>query len=125
MSRALLALLIIPLAAPIEAGSPFGGFHGPASHHGFPVFHHRGSRARRFLAVTFAAMIAAGMTAGVTIMAMAMTTTMPAAPEMAAQVRDSAPSPRRLIDGQGEIRVRGASSQISFASLLLHLFGLV
>ena len=48
MSRALLALLIILLAAPIEAGSPFGGFHGPASHHGFPVFHHRGSRARRF-----------------------------------------------------------------------------
>jgi hypothetical protein len=48
MSRALLALLIIQLAAPIEAGRPFGGFHGPASHHGFPVFHHRGSRARRF-----------------------------------------------------------------------------
>ena len=44
---------------------------------------------------------------------------------MAAQVRDSAPSPRRLIDGQGKIRVRGASSQILFASLLLHLFGLV
>ena len=41
------------------------------------------------------------------------------------QVRDSAPSPRRLIDGQGKIRVRGASSQILFASRVLHLLGLV
>ena len=48
MSCALLALLIIPLVAPIEAGSPFGGFHGPASHHGFPVFHHCGSRSTVF-----------------------------------------------------------------------------
>ena len=49
----------------------------------------------------------------------------PAKTKMAAQVRDSAPSPRRLIDGQGEIRVGGASSQISFASRSLHLLGLV
>jgi hypothetical protein len=44
--------------------------------------------------------------------------------KMAAQVRDSA-SPRRLIDGQGKMRVRGAGSQILFAFRLLRLLGLV
>ena len=44
---------------------------------------------------------------------------------MAGQVRDCAPSPRRLIDRLGQVRVGGACGQVLFASRFLHLFGLV
>jgi hypothetical protein len=49
MSRSLLALLVILIAAPACAESRFGGgFHGGAFHGGFPAFHRSGGRARGF-----------------------------------------------------------------------------
>jgi hypothetical protein len=50
MFRSLLALLVMVVVAPANAGSRLiGSFHGAGFHHGgFPAFHHRSLRARRF-----------------------------------------------------------------------------